>query len=82
MTGDPEHHCYFPDDPNPEHQDANAVCDLDWTTNLVTRYPRLQGPPIDSDLVDDGHVLTQWPIVRSTQRRPLLPWRNRFRPAG
>lgn len=58
------------------------MCDVDWTTNLVARYPRLQDPPIDSDLVDDSHVVAQWPIVRSTQRRPFFAWRNRFRPAG
>ena len=73
-TGDPEHHCYFAEDGNSQGMPPEALCEIDLQRNLYDRYPRLAGLPIDTDLTDEGVVMTQWPVVPPDQRKPLLPW--------
>lgn len=73
-TGDPEHHCYFAEGANSKGMPPEKLCEIDLRRNLYDRYPRLAGPPIDTDLTDKGVVMTQWPVVPPDQRKPLLPW--------
>ena len=51
-----------------------SLCEIELRRNLYDRYPRLAGPPIDTELAEEGVVMTQWPIVPPDQRKPLLPW--------
>lgn len=52
-TGDDDTHCYFPGDPG-----ANPIfsCDIEFIESMTSRYPALEGPPIDGDLVHEGAV--------------------------
>jgi hypothetical protein len=52
-TGDPENHCYFAED---GETDPRALCTLDWADSVTARYPRLNGPPIDSGACGSGFV--------------------------